>query len=364
LLDAFRAFNTSQNGLLTCSELYSALVWLGLPVEPADIHAMVRHMDRDGDGLVSFDEFRMAVGGGGELSERDGTQEMTDELEGVALRPEFQGLTAVTIPELAELDESEAIEAEETPQVPMEALSMVKVKVKKLEKFDEVWKSSGIATKHKTSIWEDRLSASRKVVGGRNRLRVCLGHYASSSYTAPRAERYTLELTDLSLNAVQQSKMLPLAVRQCFPHPLRFHRVWGIQTGTVPLFVWEPVPPDGFVALGHVATHGEEPPSVRIVHCVPRSWVAAAPEMTKMLWSDSGASGKPGSLWSAGALGLLVAAQGQQAPGDKAYRLIRTRFTLGDYAGPCLVPDGNQGGPEPPPPGRPAPLTRRRSNSE
>ena len=31
-LDAFRAFNASQNGLLTCSELYGGLSWLGLQV--------------------------------------------------------------------------------------------------------------------------------------------------------------------------------------------------------------------------------------------------------------------------------------------------------------------------------------------
>jgi hypothetical protein len=85
------------------------------------------------------------------------------------------------------------------------------------------------------------------------------------------------------------------------------------------------------------------------VHCVPRSWVEAAPEATKMLWSDSGASGKPGSLWSAGALGLLVAAQGQQAPGDKAYRMVRTRFTLGEHLGPTLY-----GAPQDPAAGEPS----------
>ena len=31
--------------------------------------------------------------------------------------------------------------------------------------------------------------------------------------------------------------------------------------------------------------------------------------MMKMLWSDEGAAGKPGSLWAAGSLQLLVAAQ-------------------------------------------------------
>ena len=49
-----------------------------------------------------------------------------------------------------------------------------------------------------------------------------------------------------------------------------------------------------------------------------------------MLWSDSGASGKPGSIWSIGGLQLLGAAQGQTPPGDASWKLKRARFTLGD----------------------------------
>ena len=219
-------------------------------------------------------------------------------------------------------------------EVPPAILAQIKVKLKKLEKADEVWRSSGIATKEKASVWEDRVSVSRKLVQGRNRLRVTLGHFASGSYAAPRADRYTLELTDLTINAVQQSKWLPLAARQCLVHPTRYHRVWGVQTGSQPLFVWEPIPPsEQYVALGMVATCTEEPPPIRDVHCVPSDWVEPAPELTKMLWSDAGASGKPGSLWAVGSLQLLVAAPGNTSPGAKSWRLKRTRFTLGDHVG-------------------------------
>ena len=121
--------------------------------------------------------------------------------------------------------------------------------------------------------------------------------------------------------------------------------MWGIQTGATPLFVWEPIPPSPeYVALGMIASHSEDAPSVREVHCVPRSWVAPAPELTKMLWSDSGASGKPGSLWAAGSLNLLVAAAGNEAPSGKAWRLVRSRFTLGDHVGPGAGALGGGGG--------------------
>ena len=114
------------------------------------------------------------------------------------------------------------------------------------------------------------------------------------------------------------------------PHS-QFHRVWGIQTGSTPLFIWQPIPPSPeFVAMGMVATKSEETPSVRSVHCVPLAWVDAAPEMVKMLWSDSGAGGKAGSLWSVGSLQLLAASPGQKPPTETAYKLKSTRFTLGE----------------------------------
>jgi len=348
LLDAFRAFNASQNGLMTCSELYGALVWLGLQATAADTHAMVRYMDKDGDGLVSYDEFRQALGVAG-LVEEEEWSEAAGMVDGVGRGGEFVGLTPIPIPELAEVDDADAAEAAMggggvgvaaevrgggRVEVPAAVLCQIKVKVKKLERADEVWRSSGIATKHKASIWEDRLGAARKLVQGRNRLRVNLGHFASASYSAPRADRYTLELTDLTVNSVQQSKWLALAARQCFVHPQRFHRVWGVQTGTYPLFVWEPVPPnEHFVALGMVATQTEEPPPARSVHCVPRDWVEADPDLNKLIWSDAGASGKPGSLWAVGTLQTLVASLGHASPGSKSWRFKRTRFTLGEHLG-------------------------------
>ena len=61
-IDAFRAFNASQNGLISCSELYGGLVWLGMDVKPPNVYELVRQMDKDDDGLVSWDEWLRAIG--------------------------------------------------------------------------------------------------------------------------------------------------------------------------------------------------------------------------------------------------------------------------------------------------------------
>lgn len=45
----------SHSGLLTCSELYGGLEWLGLSLTPDQIYAIVLYIDIDRDYLVSFE---------------------------------------------------------------------------------------------------------------------------------------------------------------------------------------------------------------------------------------------------------------------------------------------------------------------
>jgi Ca2+-binding EF-hand superfamily protein len=82
VFDAFRAFNHSRSGALTCSEFYGGITWcapvrittqhshpanslapcgrLGLELTEAQVHSIVRAMDQDADGFVTFEEFKEA----------------------------------------------------------------------------------------------------------------------------------------------------------------------------------------------------------------------------------------------------------------------------------------------------------------
>jgi hypothetical protein len=53
-LDVFRAFDSNRDGLLSCSELYGGLVWLGLRVKPPDVHSIVRYVDKSKDGRIRY----------------------------------------------------------------------------------------------------------------------------------------------------------------------------------------------------------------------------------------------------------------------------------------------------------------------
>jgi len=66
LRHAFMVFDADGNGLITPAELARVLRGLGEAATVAQCRRMIQGVDRNGDGLVSFDEFKlmMAAGGG------------------------------------------------------------------------------------------------------------------------------------------------------------------------------------------------------------------------------------------------------------------------------------------------------------
>ncbi|CAN6347052.1 unnamed protein product [Urochloa humidicola] len=66
LRQAFSVFDADGNGLITPAELARVLAGIGEAATVAQCRRMIRGVDKNGDGLVSFDEFKimMAAGGG------------------------------------------------------------------------------------------------------------------------------------------------------------------------------------------------------------------------------------------------------------------------------------------------------------
>ena len=61
-LDAFRAFDANNDGVINCSELYSGLRFMGLNVEPQLVYDIIKSADLDGDLALSFFEFKRTFG--------------------------------------------------------------------------------------------------------------------------------------------------------------------------------------------------------------------------------------------------------------------------------------------------------------
>ncbi|OIV94187.1 hypothetical protein TanjilG_13804 [Lupinus angustifolius] len=58
LRDAFDLYDQDKNGLISATELHLVLNRLGVKCSVEECHSMIKSVDSDGDGNVSFEEFK------------------------------------------------------------------------------------------------------------------------------------------------------------------------------------------------------------------------------------------------------------------------------------------------------------------
>ena len=251
VFDAFRAFNSSNSGLMTCSELYGGMEFLHIPFTPDQIYELIRKLSIDAEGLVSYQEWKRVF----QLSE--------DELESRGLSNisggSFEPVPPKKIPELAEILRQTG---KEEVKITDSLLLNMKVKINPVgdKNFESIWNSAETNSKKQMSIW-----APKMVTGflHNNKTRLCIGHYALPGLAEPSTKsgfglggnRYLLiEVTDNNKSRVSKSKAIDTLLALCFPAPLRFRLVWHFQRGAKSFWAWRPQPPDGFIALGMIFT--------------------------------------------------------------------------------------------------------------
>jgi Ca2+-binding EF-hand superfamily protein len=90
--DAFRAFDYDRDGMLSCSELFGGLLWLGMCVVEADIYAIMKHIDSKGDGRIRFADFQatLSTSGDGDEAQEDEIDVTADQSSGDVSNAEFR----------------------------------------------------------------------------------------------------------------------------------------------------------------------------------------------------------------------------------------------------------------------------------
>ena len=316
--DAFAAFDQNRDGMLSGSELQAGLDWLGLKLDTMLLRQFMRELDKDKDGFINLEEFKQAVG--------------WEEAEGETTVAQYSGVPLPPPPK-------DAGGHKHKLAIPAPVLAGIKLKVKRVGKFTQVWTSQGSMSRVKGSVWEP---ADHKSTFKSNRAYVYLGHYNGTGYDNPNRDgspRLTLEITDTTGSWVGGSSWLPFVLDRYLPRPARYRLVWSITTGANPFYAWEPVPPsDDFVALGCIGTKTDKPPDVRMMRCVCKHWCTESKSL-KSIWNDSGSGGREGSMWAFNSLNLLGFVNGHDAPRKgKAYDLKNHRFFLREYS--CIKTNG------------------------
>ncbi|KAJ3676218.1 hypothetical protein LUZ60_003630 [Juncus effusus] len=67
LKHAFQVFDVDQNGAISAEEIARVLRGLGEAASVAQCRKMIDGVDRDGDGMVSFEEFKVMMANGGKF---------------------------------------------------------------------------------------------------------------------------------------------------------------------------------------------------------------------------------------------------------------------------------------------------------
>ena len=314
--DAFAAFDQNRDGMLSGSELQAGLDWLGLKLDTMTLRQFMRELDKDKDGFINLEEFKEAVG--------------WEETEGEGTVASYTGVPLPPPPKEGG--------HKHTLAIPAPVLAGIKLKVKRVGKFTNVWTSQGSMSRVKGSVWEP---ADHKSGFKSNRAYVYLGHYGGNGYDNPNRDgtpRWTLEITDTTGSWVGGSSWLPFVLDRFLPRPARYRLVWSITQGANPFYAWEPIPPsDDFVALGYIGTKTEKPPDVRMMRCVCKHWCTESKNL-RSIWNDSGSGGREGSMWVFNSMNLLGFVNGHDPPRRKPFDLKSHRFFLREYS--CIRTNG------------------------
>lgn len=310
--DAFAAFDHDRDGLLSHTELRRGLEWLGMKMDHSLVSSIMAEVDKDKDGFINLEEFKNAVGWDESAAD-----------SGVAST--FN--TPVLPPPMPTQGEGNKVKI----PIPEKVLSSIKIKIKKVHKFQCVWTSRGTMSRQQTSVWEPIVGAGAFRA---NKAYVSLGHYVGTGYESPARDgkdRLTLEITDTQGSFVGGSGWLQHVLDKFMPRPARFRLAWSLTHGNNPFYAWEPIPPsDQFVAMGYVGTTSDNPPDVRIMRCVSKDWLVHS-KLVRKVWDDSGSGGREGSVWIFNTMNLVGFVAGHDPPTSHPWDLKSQRFFLREF---------------------------------
>ncbi|CEL97859.1 unnamed protein product [Vitrella brassicaformis CCMP3155] len=333
LADAFMAFDHNRDGVLSGAELYGGLKWLGVPLTPEEVRDVITFVDHDANGFIQQAELLDAFGVSSSYLLTDETSSTTlpsptlrvEHAQAAALRPAAlprppaspaatHQIIPVAVPGI-----HEALGASHDPAQVIDSglrrlqaalVDRLEFSIERHDSFHKVWTSEGSTMMMPTalSLWEPDELKGRRVELRKNRLRLCVGHYASTQ------KALVVEAHDLGITVFNKPREMTAALELICPQVIRFKQVWANERGSHPLYVWRGVPPsDDFVTLGLMVTSKRTPPKRSHQRCIPRKWVrvldsdkvSAAAE--RLLDSESiGAGARPGCLWSVPPYGLLA----------------------------------------------------------
>ncbi len=176
--------------------------------------------------------------------------------------------------------------------------------------FHLLWNDKGSGAHKSASFWRPENSANHLANF------FSLGDISVEGYSQINNRKIVALVSDT--NSVNGTALRP---------PEQWAAVWNNQgsKGSAEVSVWRPIPPPGYVAMGHVCSVGYESPPLNTIRCV-RADLVVASHLGPMIWNDKGSRARVDfSAWDI--------FPPQAKPGE-AYLAPGTFFGIDDYARP------------------------------
>ncbi|SFI36611.1 MULTISPECIES: Vps62-related protein [unclassified Pseudomonas] len=158
----------------------------------------------------------------------------------------------------------------------MEPIQVKDLLINFTSEFTPLWNDQGSGAKKSASFWRPSTSADHLISFS------SLGDVAHPSHDNLNHRKTVVVVSEAN-------KTNGTALRQ----PKDFIEVWNSRgTGAnADISIWQPVPPDGYVALGTVCGVGYQRPSLNTVRCV-RADLAVPAYVADQIWNDKGSRGQ------------------------------------------------------------------------
>lgn len=135
--------------------------------------------------------------------------------------------------------------------------------------------------------------------------------YFNVTVWRPKVNDGHVIIGDYSHDRLTKPHKAIIAKNEIVKSPIGYNLIWSNKN----LWIWEAIPPEGFLVLGHIATVTSDPPALSLVGCLPKDLVSPTESFWNLVWRDW----EDGAFWSLSAFGLFFASP--QSPRGKTFSI-------------------------------------------
>ena len=165
-----------------------------------------------------------------------------------------------------------------------------------------VWQGQLTGSNRYLSIWQRKNKQTQNLTS--------FGQYATVTNN---------KIDGLSMEEIKENGVLNMLVKGG-KFPIKYIKIWSSDTITngkkpeTDMSIWQPIPPNGYSALGDIVVPSLSKPSRDSVICIPNKYLSKNGQFKKQVYQNSFSPDNTISIWKVGNYGAFIANQANNKP--------------------------------------------------